>query len=99
MHLDQFNTKFAPFYVEFGYYGSVQLPDAISPATLAARMMTQPDEALAIASEHAHIQRLFMRLFWHTLQIGDFDCTQTQYDQEFLPIKVIEAAQAYQPPF
>ncbi len=59
MHVDQFNEEFAPpaigrsdvtFYADFRYYGSVQLPEYIRQETLAANMLTLPDDAIAILS-------------------------------------------------
>lgn len=98
MHVDQFNEEFAPFYADFRYYGSVQLPEYIRQETLAANMLTRPDDAIAITIEHLQVERFFVRLYWHTLQVGDFDCTQAQYDQEILPASIIEATQTYQVP-
>ena len=97
MHIDQFNTEFEPFYAEFGYFGSVHLPEGITPLEIASDMTTRPDNTIAIVVEHTQKQRLFVLLYWRSLRVGKFDCTQEQYDQEFIPLSVIEAAQNYSP--
>lgn len=62
MYLDQFKEEFAPFYAS-GYFGSVHLPDTLSPTAIAEVMISSQDDAMAIAAtEHSQIQRLFLGL-------------------------------------
>ncbi len=45
MYLDQFKEEFAPFYAS-GYFGSVHLPDTLSPTAIAEVMISSPDEPM-----------------------------------------------------
>lgn len=48
MYLDQFKEEFVPFYGS-GYFGSVHLPDTLSPTVIAEVMISSPNDAMAIA--------------------------------------------------
>lgn len=97
MYLDEFNEEFAPFYAEFGYHASGSLSEFAQDAVI-SNLMSNPDSALAIALEHSTVESYFVRLFWRTLEVGAFECTPEQYNQETVPDSIIVASQNYQPP-
>lgn len=95
MNLNEFNKAFSPFYAEFGYCASGSLPELAQNAVV-RNLVRFPDTAIEIVLEHSTVERYFVRLFWRTANVGEFNCTLEQYDLDVVPSSVIVASLDHQ---
>ena len=98
MLLNQFNEEFYPFYAQFGYKSSGTIPENVDLSRFGVDTVKQLDDLKAVLQEHTATTSYFVSLFWRSLRVVHFPCSESQYSAEVIPQSVINAAQNYAPP-
>ncbi|BAU16152.1 hypothetical protein LEP3755_67190 (plasmid) [Leptolyngbya sp. NIES-3755] len=80
MNQTEFERKCTGFYADFGTCGHGKLPN---PAQVISKFSTQTgsDDAISLVQEFVETTSYFVRICWTSCCIGDFPCSQEQYNQ------------------
>jgi len=96
MKQDEFEQYFPDFYADFGYVGHGNLSNAMK--NVASTLDVNPGDAFAIVQEQVEKTSYYVRVCWQSICLGNFPCSEEEYEQQIVPVAVIEEVRAFRPP-